>query len=91
MPDITATRAHGLARLQAFAPAMGWRHANGRNFDHGPGKHSAISTLSPWIRRRLVTEAEVVAAALGAHGPGPAEKFKVKQRIPRILAQPGLA
>ncbi len=75
MLDLTATRAHGLARCQAFAPAMGWRYANGRNHDHGPGKHTAVSVLSPWIRRRLVTEAEVVATALAAHGPGPAGKF----------------
>ncbi len=75
MHDLTATRAHGLMKLQAFSPAMGRRYANGRNFDHGPGKHTAVSTLSPWVRRRLVTEAEVVAAALAAHGPEDAEKF----------------
>ena len=54
---------------------MGRRYANGRNYDHGPGKHTAVSTLSPWVRRRLVTEAEIVAAALAAHGPEAAEKF----------------
>jgi deoxyribodipyrimidine photo-lyase len=31
--------------------------------------------LSPYIRHRLVTEAEVVAAALAAYGPDAAEKF----------------
>lgn len=75
MFDLTATREQGSARLQDFAPSMGRRYANGRNFDHGPGKHTAVSVLSPWIRRRLVTEAEVVAAALAAHGPEAAEKF----------------
>lgn len=34
-----------------------------------------MSGLSPWIRRRLITEPEVVAAALAAHGPEAAEKF----------------
>lgn len=75
MLDRTATRAHGLSRLQAFSPAMGRRYTNGRNYDHGPGQHTAVSTLSPWIRRRLVTDAEVVAAALAAHGPEFADKF----------------
>jgi deoxyribodipyrimidine photo-lyase len=75
MLDLTATREHGLIRLQAFAPAMGRRYASGRNYDHGPGKHAAVSMLSPWIRRRLVTETEVIAAALAAHGQEPAEKF----------------
>ena len=75
MLDLTATREHGLIWLQAFAPAMGRRYASGRNYDHGPGKHAAVSVLSPWIRRRLVTETEVFAAALAAHGPEPAGKF----------------
>lgn len=69
------TRAAGLAAMQAFVPAMGRRYANGRNHDHGPGRHKAVSGLSPWIRRRLVTEPEVVAAALQAHGPEGAAKF----------------
>ena len=75
MLDLTATREHGLIRLHAFAPAMGRRYANRRNYDYGPGKDAAVSVLSPWIRRRLVTETEVIAAALAAHGPGPAGKF----------------
>jgi deoxyribodipyrimidine photo-lyase len=70
-----ATRAAGLARLQAFIPAMGRRYVNGRNYDLGAGRHTAVSLLSPYIRRRLVTEQEVTAAALAAHGPEHAEKF----------------
>ena len=54
---------------------MGRRYTNGRNYDRGPGQHTAVSTLSPWVRRRLVTESEVVAAALAAHGPEAADKF----------------
>lgn len=75
MHDLIATRAQGLTRLQAFTPSMGRRYADGRNYDQGPGKHTAVSVLSPWIRRRLLTEAEVVMAALAAHGPEAAEKF----------------
>ena len=70
-----ATRVAGLARLHAFVPAMGRRYANGRNYDLGAGRHTAVSLLSPYIRRRLVTEQEVTAAALAAHGPEHAEKF----------------
>ena len=69
----TPTRSAGLAMMQAFGPAMGRRYANGRNTDHGPGRQKAVSCLSPYIRRRLLTEAEVVAAALAAHGPDGAE------------------
>ena len=74
-PIFTATRAHGLATMHGFVPAMGRRYANGRNHDHGPGAHKAVSVLSPYVRRRLVTEQELVAAALQAHGPENAEKF----------------
>ncbi len=74
-PTFPPTRAEALARTQSFVPAMGSRYANGRNYDRGPGQHKAVSVLSPYVRRRLVTEAEVVTAALAAHGPEGAEKF----------------
>jgi deoxyribodipyrimidine photo-lyase len=75
MSVFPATRAAALARLAAFTPRMGRAYAEHRNADHGPGRHDAVSRLSPAIRHRLVTEAEVVAAALAAHGPDAAEKF----------------
>ncbi len=75
MTDWTATRAEGERILAAFTPRMGRRYANGRNTDHGPDAHKAVSVLSPYIRRRLVLESDVVAAALAAHGPEDAEKF----------------
>jgi deoxyribodipyrimidine photo-lyase len=75
MTDWAPTRAAGDAILQAFIPRMGRRYANGRNTDHGPGAHRAVSGLSPYIRRRLVLEQDAVAAALAAHGPEEAEKF----------------
>jgi deoxyribodipyrimidine photo-lyase len=75
MTPFTATRPQGEALLQAFIPRMGRRYANGRNTDHGPGAHKAVSVLSPYVRRRLVLEQDLVAAALAAHGPEEGEKF----------------
>ncbi len=75
MPEMIATRAAGEKKLTDFIPRMGRRYANGRNTDHGPGGHTAVSALSPYIRRRLVLESDVVAAAIVAHGPEEAEKF----------------
>lgn len=72
---LPATRAHALSRLEAFVPRMGRHYAHGRNHDHGPAARPDVSGLSPWIRRRLVLEREVVAAALSAHGPDEAGKF----------------
>ncbi len=68
-------RAEGLRRLAAFAPQMGRDYEAGRNFDHGPTRRAAVSLLSPYVRRRLVSEAELVRAALDQHGPDGAEKF----------------
>lgn len=75
MTDWTATRTEGEKRMAAFTGRMGRRYANGRNTDHGPGAHKAVSVLSPYVRRRLVTEQDLVATALAAHGPEDAEKF----------------
>jgi deoxyribodipyrimidine photo-lyase len=72
---VNPTRAAGLARLAAFTPSMGKSYAAHRNEDHGPGAHHAVSGLSPWLRHRLVTEEETVAAAVSAHGAKNAEKF----------------
>lgn len=70
-----ATRAEGEARMAAFIPRMGRQYAAGRNYDYGPDKHRDVSGLSPYLRRRLVLEEDVVAAALATHGPEQAEKF----------------
>ncbi len=75
MHDLDPTRRAGEAQLAAFTPRMGRRYAARRNFDHGPGAHAHVSTLSPWIRRRLVLERNAVAAALAEHGAEGAEKF----------------
>ena len=75
MTNWLATRAQGEAIMAGFTGRMGRRYANGRNTDHGPGGHASVSVLSPYIRRRLVLESDVVAAALAAHGPQEAEKF----------------
>ena len=69
------TRAAGLARLSDFLGGVGAAYAADRNTDRGPGVEATTSALSPYLRRRLVTEAEVVAAADRAFGDGGAEKF----------------
>lgn len=75
MVNLIATRAEGERMLAAFAPRMGRQYANGRNTDHGPGANRAVSQFSPYIRRRLILEADAVATAIAAHGLEAAEKF----------------
>jgi deoxyribodipyrimidine photo-lyase len=68
-------RGDALARLAAFAPRMGPDYAAGRNTDPGPGARRDVSRLSPAVRHRLVTEAELVGTALAAHGAVRAQAF----------------
>ena len=68
-------RAAGLARMAAFTAQMGRAYSANRNIDLGPGRNDHVSGLSPWIRRRLLSEDAVVRAALETHGPRAADKF----------------
>ncbi|SMC94498.1 FAD-binding domain-containing protein [Rhizobium sp. RU36D] len=69
------TRQAALERLQDFLPKAGPAYARMRNFDGGPNGHGHVSRLSAALRRRLISEEEVVAAALAQHGPIQADKF----------------
>ncbi|WP_284177223.1 FAD-binding domain-containing protein [Rhabdaerophilum sp. SD176] len=68
-------RAAGLLRLRAFLPSAGRAYADRRNSDYGPDRRDNVSVLSPYLRHRLVTEAEVLEAVLDRHSPASAEKF----------------
>jgi deoxyribodipyrimidine photo-lyase len=68
-------RAEGLRRLAEFQPQTGRLYAARRNYDHGAGCHANVSTLSPYIRHRLISESEVIAAVLQSHSLPAAEKF----------------
>lgn len=69
------SRAAGMAALAAFVPNAGRRYSETRNFDHGPADRANVSGLSPYLRYRLITEAEVVAAVRREHSATAAEKF----------------
>jgi deoxyribodipyrimidine photo-lyase len=69
MFDPTYTAA--LSRLQAFLPKAGRAYASMRNHDDT----AHVSTLSPYIRHRIVTEEDVLRATLARHSPQAAEKF----------------
>jgi|TARA_B110000259_G_scaffold85345_1_gene99486 deoxyribodipyrimidine photo-lyase len=75
MSNLLPTRAAGLLALQEFIPNMGTHYENKRNYDYGLNKHKAVSTLSFYICRRLITEKEVVCASVTAHGPDVSKKF----------------
>ena len=68
-------RSAALARLEAFVLHAGRRYASERNRDSGPGQRDNVSLLSPYLRHRVITEHEVLAAVLRQHSPQAAEKF----------------
>jgi deoxyribodipyrimidine photo-lyase len=70
--DFLPTRAAALARLEEFLPDAG-RYAAERNYVR-PG-HENISRLSPWVQKRLLLEAEVIAAARDRWSFEAVEKF----------------
>ncbi|MCR9158899.1 MAG: DNA photolyase [Rhodobacteraceae bacterium] len=69
------TRTAALEKLQAFVPKAGRDYAAQRNYDRGPGQHDNVSTLSPYLRHRILTETEVLEAVLGRFSLSSAEKF----------------
>ncbi|MCH7227936.1 FAD-binding domain-containing protein [Haloferula sp. A504] len=68
------TREAALRRLTAFVPDAG-KYAGRRNFDFGPDDRSNVSTLSPYLRTRLVTEKEVCLAVLERFARSTVDKF----------------
>ena len=75
MTAFQPTRVAALAALEHFVPRAGRHYAEQRNFDYGPERRDNISVLSPYIRHRMISEQEVVAAVLKSHSPATAEKF----------------
>lgn len=69
------TRDKGLQRLQAFMPNAGRAYQTHRNSDFGAGKHTHVSMLSPYLRHRMIDEAEVLETVLQHHSPNDAFKF----------------
>ncbi len=70
-PSVAAAR----ERLSNFAPNAGANYAQKRNFDLGAGVHSHVSTLSPYLRMKVLDEGEVCSAVLSQMNARDADKF----------------
>jgi deoxyribodipyrimidine photo-lyase len=62
-------------RLVNFAPHAGVDYAQKRNFDLGAGQHSHVSTLSPYMRMKVLDEGDVSRAVLARMGAREGDKF----------------
>ncbi len=69
------TRAAGHQRAVEAVPRLGASYGRDRNHDRGLGNENTVSALSPYVRHRLITEQELVAAVIERHGVRAPEKF----------------
>ena len=75
LANAAPTRAAGLERLNNFASTGLKSYTERRNYDYGPEDRSNISALSPWVRRRLISEQEIIETLLETFPHGAAEKY----------------
>ncbi|SPH21986.1 Deoxyribodipyrimidine photo-lyase [Ascidiaceihabitans donghaensis] len=75
LTEFTPTRTAALTRLARFVPHAGRDYTSKRNYDLGAGRHTHVSVLSPYLRHRILTEAEVLEAVLARFSLSSAEKF----------------
>ena len=68
-------RTTALKQLANFVPKAGLSYTSKRNYDFGPANHNYVSQLSPFIRRRVLSETEVLSSVLKKHGLSSSEKF----------------
>ena len=71
----SGSREEALMLLAAFLPKAGKSYKRNRNFDLGAGQHKHVSQLSAYIKRRIITEEDVLRKVLSAHSLNEAGKF----------------
>lgn len=71
----TPSHQAALENLTRFLPKAGSHYAQYRNFDFGPDRRENVSILSPYIRRRILSEQTVLQQVLEHHSRKEAEKF----------------
>ena len=74
-PTGDSSREAGVRRLADFVPRAGALYEKSRNFDFGPERRGNVSTLSPYLRHRLLLEEEVLEAVLLNHSASASRKF----------------
>ena len=73
--DLNATKENAINELNDFIDNRLHSYESLRNYDLGENNHQNVSLLSPYIRHRLITEQEVISAALNKFPLPKIEKF----------------
>ena len=71
----SGSREEAFVLLTFFIPKAGKSYTENRNFDLGSGQHKHVSQLSAYIKRRVITEEDVLRKVLSAHSLNEAGKF----------------
>ena len=73
--DFLPSRDFALERLKEFSIGAGRFYAAHRNIVSRSNKTITVSKLSPYVRRRLITEHEIISCILAQHDLASTEKF----------------
>lgn len=73
--ELAMSREAALKRLSQFQADAAQYYRAHRNEDLGPVRRRNVSILSAAIRRRLISETEVLDSILERHSPQAADKF----------------
>ena len=74
----TDTRKAAIKKLDYFIKNGLNKYSSERNFDFGPDKRSNVSTLSPYLKRRIIHEKEVLRECL---------KFSKFEKIEKFIQE----
>ena len=69
------SRDAALRTAGTFMPRAGRAYTDSRNYDYGPARRDNVSCLSPYLRRRIISEPELLRMVLQNHDARAAEKF----------------
>ncbi len=69
------TRAQGLLGLERFLQHGINSYGQTRNYDYGSEDRSNVSSLSPWIKHRLISEPEILSIIRHQYSSKEADKY----------------
>ena len=72
---VVPTRSEALENLKSYVKYSGANYRSNRNYAEKLGTRQNVSSLSPYIRYRLISEEEVILQVLTQNSYSAAEKF----------------
>ena len=86
--DLKATKENAINEINDLIDNRLLSYESMRNYDLGENNHQNVSLLSPYIRHRLITEQEVISAALNKFPLPKIEKFIHTEKLKVFSLKP---